>query len=658
MKKIIITVSGIIILFILILVTVFRSSSGFRSINLVPEDAVLIIESKDPVKAWDEIIHSNAWGHLSSNPLLEDINTEIQSFDSLVNSSKILMKLVGEKPVTISQHLKSNNEYDFLYIVEVGMAGMFKKPEKLISAFLDYDDYELTSREYHKESIIEIFDKKQKDYYFLSFIRGKLVFSYDPSLVESAIIASEKSRLGKNTKLLDVYPKVSGKGLVNIYINHKNTGKLIDSLSPEFKTGIYSKMFQFTAFSFEITKEGLIDIEGYASLSDSVKSAYAELFQKGNIELKTAKVIPNRLASLVKINFKDASDYFHSSMQLISKEEYNSYIGGLIKIEKRFKLNIEDNLFSWMDEEIVLLQTKPSNLGRKNEFAAVIHASDSTKTADNLAFIWRQLKKNSPVKIKSVLYKGYKIDYIAFPGFLKMLFGKLLDKIEKPYFSQIGKNVIISNHPQTIKNLIDDYQNGLTLETSDEYENFCDLFDNKQAVFAYFEPPILFYNMQDILSPESWKELKQNKEYFTCFSQAGVALNTSDGLIHFDIKAQYKPEKNQWNREYYSTNDILSMFKTSPISLKKGDESSNDTSAYSIPQIIIQQLDSKKQTEYFEDGSIKRKIELKNGLLDGSFKEYYPNGILKIKGDFKDGKPKGKWKFYDKDGKLDKVEKY
>ncbi len=658
MKKIVIVISAIIILSIILILIVFRSSSGYRSVNLVPEDAVFIVESKDPVKAWDEIIHSKAWEHLCSNPLLKDINTEIQSFDSLVNSSKILMKLVGEKPVTISEHLKSNNEYDFLYIVEVGVAGMFKNPEKLISTFLDTDDYEVTSSEYNQKSIIEVLDKKEKEYYFLSLIHGKLVFSYDPSLVESAIDASEMSKLGKNIKLLEVYPKVSGKGLVSIYINNKNLGKLIHSFSPELKLGLNSKLIQYIALSFDITQDGLIDIEGYANLSDSIKSAYNKLFQKGNLELKAAEVIPNRLASLVKINFKDANEYFHSSMQMLSKDEYNSYNEGRKKIEKRFKINIEDNLFSWMDNEIVLLQTKPSNLGRKNEFAAIIHAKDSTETADNLSFIWRQVKKKSPVKIRSVNYKGYKIEYVAFPGFLKMLFGKLLEKIEKPYFSQIGQNVIISNHPQTIKNLIDDYQKGLTLKTSEEYDKFCDLFDSKQAMFAYFEPPVLYYNMQELLSLDGWKELKQNKKYFTCFSQAGVAINTSDELIHFDIKAQYKPEDIKWNREYYSTNDILSLFNTSSTNLKKEDESINEMSKDTIPQIIIQQLDSKKQIEYYDDGSIKRKIELKEGLLDGIFKEYYQNGELKIKGDFKDGKPKGKWKYFDIEGNLTKTERY
>ena len=41
--------------------------------------------------------------------------------------------------------------------------------------------------------------------------------------------------------------------------------------------------------------------------------------------------------------------------------------------------------------------------------------------------------------------------------------GDFFGKIEKPYYTIIDDYVIFSNHPQTIKNIIDDYSNEATL---------------------------------------------------------------------------------------------------------------------------------------------------------------------------------------------------
>ena len=658
MKKILIAISAIIILLIIIFLYFFRSSSGFRSVNLVPDDAVLIVESKSPMKAWDDIIHSDAWEHLSSNPLLQKINSEIFYFDSILNDNKVLMKLAGDKPVLISQHSTGNHHYGLLYIVEAGRAGNYTNPEKLFRTVLDADEYEITTRGYKQGKIVEILDITEGQYYFITLMHGKLVFSFDTKLVEASIDASENMTLGRESKFLDVYSKLSNEGLVSLYINHRNLGPFINSFSPETRSDIFeNKQLLYSGISFDITKEGLIRIDGYSSLNDSVEYSYREMFHNGSTEIQSAGVIPLRLASLVKVNFRNASDYFNSSMKLMGEKEYNNNMDELKKIEKRFRINFDKNFFSWMDKEVVLLQTKPSNLGRSNEFAAIIHANDSTDAADNLSFLWKQIKRHSPIKIKSVTYKEYNIDYVAFPGLLKLLFGKLLDKIETPYFSQIGEQVIISNHPQTIKNLIDDYLSRSTLNTSIAYDEFTNKLSSRSAIFAYFEPPVMFYNMKDVLSPKSWKTLQKNKDYFTCFSQAGAEIDLSDDLIHFEVKAQYKPEVEEWKREYYSTFDIISLFNNAdlPESNNKPDHENNiDT----IPKIIIHQLDAEKQTDYYDDGSVKREFELKKGVLHGDFKEYYQNGEVRIKGEFDKGQPSGRWKYYDEKGDLIKTDKY
>jgi hypothetical protein len=79
---------------------------------------------------------------------------------------------------------------------------------------------------------------------------------------------------------------------------------------------------------------------------------------------------------------------------------------------------------------------KPSNLGRMNEFAAIINPGMQGCRIEH-EYYAKQIRRNTPVKVREVPYDEFIIHYISFPGLIKALFGKMLEKIEKPYFTQI-----------------------------------------------------------------------------------------------------------------------------------------------------------------------------------------------------------------------------
>lgn len=655
MKKIVIVVASVIVLLALILILVLRSSSGYRSIYFVPDDAVLILEAKDPLLAWDKIIHSSAWNHYSKNEFFSELNEDILSYDSLVNSSKFLLKLVGKKSVTFSQHHLGNNKYEYIYVVDIGKVADYKNIQKVLKPILG-KDYEITTRSYKEAKIIELYDLVESAHYFMAFTQGKLIFSFEPKLVEAAIDASEDKIIGRDTKYLHVQSKVGNQGLFSIYFSYQNMSRLLSSLSPEASKSFVNgtKYFGYTGVSFDIDEQGLMQLEGYTSFADSTPDSYFTVIGEGTNEVVSAKVIPRRLASMVKINFEDAAGYFQSFMKSMGDKDYTEYTQNLKKIEKKLKISLDKNLFSWMENEIVLLQTQPSNLGRSNEFAAILHASDSAEAAINLNLLWRQIKKNTPVKIKSVDYKGYKIDYIAFPGIIKALFGNALKKLEKPYFTQIGDNVIISNHPQTLKNIIDDFMNGETIQGSKEYLNFNSLFDEDCSANMYFEPPVLFTNLKALVDAGTWKKLQANKKFITCLSQAGLSINKTGNLMHFQFLAQYKADLEEWKMQHYNSSEITSLFNnTVPVEINEEDDMAD-----SLPNILISDLDANEYKDFFEDGSLKLEVDIKNGLKHGTIKEYHPNGKLKLKGQYEDDEPVGKWKYYDEDGEHLKTDRY
>ncbi len=658
MKKVVIIFSVILLIIIVGALYFLRSTSGYRSIYFVPENASIIIESKDPINAWSKIVHSYAWEHYKTNPFLSEVNADIESYDSIVSSSKLLLKLIGKKNVMISQHPLGNNQYDFIYIADVGKLARLKKPEKVINSVLG-KGYEVTSRTYKENKIVELLDIEDRDNYFLCFSKGKIIFSFNPKLIEASIDASEKMAIGRDIKYLNVKSKLGNTGLFSVYLVHKNFTNFISGFSPDLQKSmnIYTKEMLYTGFYFDFSDDGLLTIEGYSSFSDAYDRNYLSLMDNGKQELYAAPIIPQRVASFVKINFKDASEFFKNSMKQVSNEDFEEYQENIRKFEKKLKIKLNKNLFSWMDKEIVMLQTQPSNLGRDNEFAVVLHAKDSAEAAKNLQIFWRQIKKNTPIKIKTVNYKGYSIDYVAFPGIIKLLFGKALKKIEKPYFSVLGDNVVISNHPQTLKNIIDDNLAGNTFEQTQKYYDFDTHFDNSTSVYLYFEPPVLYLNMKAFLSKETWSKFQKNKKYITCFSQGGIQLNEEDGLLHYILKARYQPEIDEMKVQYYNVSEIMSLFNYAEQAEVNGSDKEN-VETDTVPKIIISDLDARIYEEYYDNGELKLSVEIKDGLKDGSLKYYHENGKLRIRGEYKDDGPVGKWKYYDERGDLIKTDKY
>jgi hypothetical protein len=349
---------------------------------------------------------------------------------------------------------------------------------------------------------------------------------------------------------------------------------------------------------------------------------------------------------MVKVSIDDAQEYYEQSIQNLNTEERSSYRKTLEKIEKKLKISVHDNFLSWIDDEIVFLQTEPSNLGRTNEFAAIIAAKNQKDPIKNLDYIGRQIERNTPVKIRYVDYEGYTISYISFPGLLKTLFGKMLGDIEKPYYTTIDEFVIFSNHPQTMKNIIDDYKSGNTLENSDDFTNFSKEFDRKTSALTYFDIPVLFGNLKEFVDAATWQKLNQNKPYITSFPNAGIQIDHKEDLLHFIIKAKYSDQVEDYTEKSFDPYSFLKLFTDMDTPQQE------EKSKWYDPKIIIHDLDDSKLEEKFENGSIRYTISLKRGLRHGNYREYYPDGKLKVRGKYKDDLQEGSWKLYDQNENL------
>lgn len=629
----------------------FSGSSSFQSIYLVPPDAAMIIETDAVFDAWNEIVYSEAWEKISHNEALAELDREIESLDSLVSGRKWLFQAIGKRKILMSIHPVQSGEFEYLYILNVGRAARAKNPANLLRSLLG-DDFRLTTRDFEGNIIYEMLDQESGNLIIFSLVNDKVVLSENYRLVEAALKERDLMRLGRDLGFIDASKRVSGKGLFNIYINYQTFPDYLSNTLGRNSEGIgeLRRELTYSAFSFDITPGGLISMEGYSGVVDSVPSFYNSVLRAGHGSLQSAHIIPSRVASMMKISFKDANNYYRESLNVLPPNDIVEYTKTLNKLERKLKISLEENFLDWMDGEIVLLQTQPSNLGRSNEFAAIIKAKNDRLHRENMAYVARQIEKNMPVKVREVQYGEYTISYISFPGLLKTLFGKMLSRIEKPYYTFIDEFIIFSNHPQTLKNIIDDYTAGNTLQQSLEYYNFFGHFDKQSSAYAYFDIPVLFGNIRQFVDAETWQSLNKNKPYIISFPRLGAQIDRKDNLLHFLVRSQFNAHTEEYDIERFDANALLQLFEDEGGEIET--PVPDPYKGWDDPDIIIHDLDAKEVIKHYESGGIRFEASLKNGILHGSYREFYESGEERVRGRYRDDRRDGKWRLYDEDGNL------
>lgn len=85
-----------------------------------------------------------------------------------------------------------------------------------------------------------------------------------------------------------------------------------------------------------------------------------------------------------------------------------------------------------MSGEFAITQSEPGLLGHDPELILAIGAKSIKDARKNMEFIEKKIRRRTPLRIKTVDYKGFEINYVEMKGFFRLFFGGLFDKFENP----------------------------------------------------------------------------------------------------------------------------------------------------------------------------------------------------------------------------------
>ena len=641
----------------------FTTQEGLRPIYVVPENAIYIIETGEPVNVWESVSTSEIWAHLQNNSYIANLTYEANSLDTLFKNNKTLFKLLGSRSLLISSHMYKQHDFDFLFVVDLKKVSRLTQLRNYLSTILS-DNYKVTKRTYHDHEIFELYDKETRETLYMVFIKNLLVASYTHILVEASIDEVAEPVIGRDINFIEINRKVEEDEQFRLFFQYKYLDDYMRTYTQNINQYVksLSETLGYSGFTFAYDENNMLVANGFTNMMDDSLSYLHVLHESGKGQISIPEVAPQRTAFYLSMGFDSFSEFYENleALQQQHPAGFRLYKENYEKIEKLLKIDIEENFINWIDDEIAFLQMQNTGLGKKNEFALVLKAKKGEDALKNLDIILHQIRKKTPVKFKKVTYKGYPINFMSIKGFFKILLGDFFADLEKPYFTVIEDYVIFSNHPQTIKNVISDYQLENTLSVSDDFKSFSRHLSRKSNLFAYVNTPVLHQNLKSMVNNETRSNLDRNKEFITCFSQIGFQLVASGDIFESKLSIQYQdPDQLEKKIQFARRPEQLMLASFGkmpelPIDVALSDQvllnMVEEEELIKVEEISPEDLDDKTYKEYYDNGALKIEVPLKDGLKHGTYREYHTNGNIKLKGKYRRDQQVGLWKAYDQNG--------
>lgn len=625
------------------------NNDNLKSIYLVPEDAVYIIETQDPIDNWNEVSKSDIWNHLNTNSYFNELAESLNKIDTIFKQEKSIFDRIGNREILISAHVYKPKKYDFFYVVDLQKIAKLNILKNHLNSFTN-SNYKISKRKYHNQEIIEVYDVKERETLHISFIKNQMIASYVHTLVEASIDQYKEPKIGRNLDFIEVEKEVGYGDMFRLYVQYKHLNEYLKVFSNDSGalTKTLSNSLHFSGFNFDVD-DNTITANGITNYNEEVSLYLKSLQNSGHSSRKIAEIAPKQTALYLSFTF-DSFEEFYTNFENVLKEnpeEFKTYLDGTEQIENFLKIDLKKNFVSWVDDEIALIQLHSTVTDSKKDVAFILKTTDSDDAKKNLHFILEQIRKRSPVKFKEVSYKGHAINFMDIKGFFKILLGDLFKEIDKPYFTIIDDYVVFSNHPNTLKSIITSYINDDTLENFESFEDFDNNFDSRSNIFAYINAPNLYNSAYNFLDASTRKQLSDNKDYFICFSQIGIQLKSEDDLFETKIVVDYEDPEIVKTKYSFTDSSIKIKSNTTRKEVEITEETINEATVFTIKEIFPSDLTAKQFEKKYYNGKIRFSVELKNGLKHGDYLEYYSNGKLKIKGSYKRDEQNGTWRVYD-----------
>lgn len=355
---------------------------------------------------------------------------------------KELAPLFEGQDVYLGIYPSEQKQLDFLVAVQLNPDAS----EKLLAESLKHSGLKL--KPYATYQQVQL--SNNQTYYVL--IQQRVILIASASSVIDKLIASPKNNSEADfISFIQKSDRLAKNSLANLYINFKQLGPLMKSITPYFNRGelaLLNKQQAYARLTYNFSKDKVFfSGETMVLNSDSYFSLFAN-FKPEKLELD--KILPANTASYTLFAFGDYKT-FHTGLQkwFASKKEDKNVQGKIKAINEKYRLNLDEVFIRYTSSQAITVQ-----LQNKQKLAAI--------------------RLNSGEKVEQLLldlsedYDGA-IRMLTEPDLLYYYFGEPFKSFKKPYYLIINNYIIFAAYPSTLLDFRNSYQNNNLLVLDKTY---------------------------------------------------------------------------------------------------------------------------------------------------------------------------------------------
>jgi hypothetical protein len=435
----------------------FNTSS--QSIDLLPASSIAFYQGTDFTNAYNQIANTPFFQAHSTKNTFKRIRYFIDIFDSISKKYPEVQELLKEHSGIWSIHKVSNTGFDLLFISRINENFTYTDAQSIVNDFMQKTPKE---RSFSGYTVYDVFGNNNTSILSFSIVEGNFVISKNPLLIEEAI------RNFKNLKDKDKFLEKYKKQRLNegaIFINYDNLNDLKSLLfkSEAFKKqlvnfgGLGAYELDYDENSFYL-RGNILGYDTTASMLSLFNNQKADRINIPNVvSQKVSAFVCYKLSNYEKY-YRNLQDQFYT---IYSKDGYDKEFQ---EFEEKNNLQLQKEIVPLILGEFAYSVSEPVYEDIERSTSVYIKVIDTKKATQ---FFSGQSLNADPsdtfLPARNEDYKNYSIYSSNNTSVFKFLFGERFELYEHAYFTIIQDVLVFNPRIESLKQIIDDFENLQTL---------------------------------------------------------------------------------------------------------------------------------------------------------------------------------------------------
>ena len=479
--------------------------------TLVPESAVLVLETNNHAALVQHLRETGLWESLSVLPFAQRFEENLVSLDSVAPGSQRLSRFLDEKDILTSIHVVGKADIGYVYYVPVASVGEHRFLRTLTENIDKSDVFEEEMREYQGMQLTDITNTRLHTHFTYFTYHNNVILSPSAVLVEEIVRRVNREQPTsiagefRSTSYLD-QPGV----YANVFVNYRTLPDFLnlflkEEVMPEVR--YLASLSQNALLELKLERDKIF-INGFSS-PETLKNSLHQVMEPQKPQPFGMKAyLPSSTALLLHFGLEEIE-----RLQLPRQENKSVYAATV------------DSLAQSLSEEAAMAYLESTSISATPEKVAFAHVADPAATERLLGSLSRQLataRKQAPVTEQ---YGNYSIQMLNVPELPKQLLGRMFEGFEQCYVVQVDDYMLLSERVSTLRSLLKDISEENVWGKSVVQKAFLEETLQEANFSLYLNTVNAWYMLNRYVEDPERENLLQNASLIKRFNQVSLQFS-------------------------------------------------------------------------------------------------------------------------------------